>query len=146
VLVYVVVFTITAGTGLAGISITFVGPVHSVLTVTGISTAGLNSTAQFRITLAPAITPSGAVTVTAVGAGTEGRKITIKILRIRAKNTNLTTYFQSRVHEISLDQYYCSYNDLHESMTLKASDTALMELGRVEDEILTAQEYCPASE
>ena len=71
---YVVVFTITAGTGLAGINITF-GPVHSVLTVTGISTAGLNSTAQVRVTLVPAITSSGAVTVTALGAGTEGREI-----------------------------------------------------------------------
>ena len=65
-------FTITAGTGLAGINRTSAGPVHSVLTVTGTSTAGLNSTAQVRVTLAPAITPSGAVTVTAVGAGTEG--------------------------------------------------------------------------
>jgi hypothetical protein len=67
-------FTITAGTGLAGINITSAGPVHSVLTVTGTSTSGLNSTAQVRVILAPAITPTGAVTVTAVGAGTEGRQ------------------------------------------------------------------------
>ena len=73
-LTYVVVFTITAGTGLADLNITSAGPVHSVLTVTGTSTAGLNSTAQVRVTLAPAITPGGAVTVTSVGAGTEGRK------------------------------------------------------------------------
>ena len=58
---YVVVFTITAATGLAGINSTSAGPAHSVLTVTGTSTAGLNSTAQVRLTLAPAITTSGAV-------------------------------------------------------------------------------------
>jgi hypothetical protein len=66
---YVVMFTITAGIGLAGINITS-GPVHSVFTVTGTSTAGLNSTVQVRVILAPAITPSGAMIVTAVGAGT----------------------------------------------------------------------------
>ena len=34
---------------------------NTVLIVTGTSTAGLNSTAQVRLTLAPAITTSGAV-------------------------------------------------------------------------------------
>ena len=82
---YVVMFTITAGTGLAGINMT-PGPVHSVFTVTGTSTAGLNSTTQVRVTLDPAITLTGAVTVTAEGAGTEGRKyynknFVIKILQ-----------------------------------------------------------------
>ena len=67
-------FTITVGTLLAGINITSAGPVHSVFTVTGASTAGLNSTVQVRMTLAPAITLNGAVTVTAVGAGTGGEK------------------------------------------------------------------------
>ena len=76
---YVVMFTITAGTGLAGINMT-PGPVHIVFTVTGTSTAGVNSTVQVRVTLEPAITPTGAVTVTAVGAGTEERKNYNKIL------------------------------------------------------------------
>ena len=88
VLTYVVVFTITAGTGSVGINITSAGPVHSVLTVTGTSTAGLNSTVQVRVTLAPAITPSGAVIVTAVGAGTEGRENYKKILQMNMKNYN----------------------------------------------------------
>ena len=73
VLMYVAMFKITAGTGLAGINITS-GPVHTVFTITGRSTAGLNSTVQVRVTLEPAITFVGVVTVTAIGAGTEGRK------------------------------------------------------------------------
>ena len=80
VLVYVIMFTITAGTGLAGIKVTPPGPVHSVFTVIGTSTAGLNSTAQVRVTLDPAITLTGAVTVTAEGAGTDVRKNYNKIL------------------------------------------------------------------
>ena len=72
-------FTITEGTGLVGINVTSVGPVHSVFTVTGTSTAGLNSTVQVRVTLDPAITAGGAVTVTAAGAGTKGRQNTKKI-------------------------------------------------------------------
>ena len=72
-------FIITAATGSVGINITS-GPVHSVFTVTGISTAGLNFIAQVRVTLDPAITLSGAVTVTAIGAGTEGREDYKKIL------------------------------------------------------------------
>ena len=47
------------------------GPLHTVSTVTGTSTAGLNSTVQVRLGEDPAITvPTGGVTVTAVGAGT----------------------------------------------------------------------------
>ena len=43
--------------------------------------------------------------------------------------------------------YSTFYHDLHESVTLKGSDTDLMgELGRMVDEISTAHEYCPASE
>ena len=72
VLVYVVRFTITPGTELAGINITS-GPLHIVFTVTGTSTARLSSTVQVRLSdLDPAITPStGGVTVTVLGAGTE---------------------------------------------------------------------------
>jgi uncharacterized protein (UPF0333 family) len=83
---YVVIFIIIAGTWLAGINITSAGPVHSVLTVTETSTTGLNSTMQVRVTLEPAITPSGAVTVTAVGAGTEGRKTEILYMEVPKKN------------------------------------------------------------
>ena len=49
------------------------GPVHTVLTVTGTSTAGLNSTVQVRVTSDPTgwIGLIGSlVTVTEVGAGT----------------------------------------------------------------------------
>ena len=62
-----------AATELAGINMTS-GPLHSVVTVTGTSTAVLNSTVQVRLKGDPAITPVGAVTVTTLGAGTEGRK------------------------------------------------------------------------
>ena len=67
---YVVTFIITAGIGINLPS----GPVHSVFTVTGTSTAELNSTVQVRVTLEPAITPSGAMIITPVGAGTKGRR------------------------------------------------------------------------
>ena len=73
-LVYVVGFTITAGITLSGRNIVLSGPLHSVVTLTGTSTAGFNSTVQVRLEdLDPAIIiPAGGVTVTAVGAGTEG--------------------------------------------------------------------------
>ena len=49
------------------------GPFHTVLTVTGISTASLNSMVQVRVREEPVTTvPSGeAVRVTAEGGGTE---------------------------------------------------------------------------
>ena len=53
------------------------GPVHTVFTVTGTSTDGLNSTVQVRVTLADPIgrTANGLawslVTLTEVGAGTK---------------------------------------------------------------------------
>ena len=49
------------------------GPFHTVLTVTGISTASLNLMVQVRVREEPVTTvPSGeAVTVTAVGGGTK---------------------------------------------------------------------------
>ena len=49
------------------------GPLHTVFTVTGMSTASLNSVVQVRVRKEPVtIVPSGeAVTVTAVGGGTE---------------------------------------------------------------------------
>ena len=47
------------------------GPLHTVSTVTGTSTNGLNSTVQVRLGEDPAIIiPTGGVTVTAIGAGT----------------------------------------------------------------------------
>ena len=50
------------------------GAVHLVVTVTGISTAGLNSTVQVRLGEDPAImVPIGVVTITEVGAGTVGK-------------------------------------------------------------------------
>ena len=52
------------------------GPLHTVSTVTGTSTDGLNSTVQVRLGEDPAIiVPSGGVTVTAVGVGTEVRQV-----------------------------------------------------------------------
>ena len=52
------------------------GPVHTVFTVTGTSTAGLNSTVQFRVTLDPTgqmgLTGS-LVMVTDVGGRTRGQ-------------------------------------------------------------------------
>ena len=76
VLVYVVRFTITAGTGLVGKNIVPSGTFHLVVTVTGISTAGLNSTVQVRLGEDPAnMVPIGGVTVTEVGAGTVGKNI-----------------------------------------------------------------------
>ena len=87
VLVYVVVFTITADTSLSGRNIVRSGPLHSVVTVTGISTAGFNSIVQVRLEdLDPAIIiPAGGVTVTAVGAGTEGIITIIVVLKINSK-------------------------------------------------------------
>ena len=53
--------------------INFAGPVHTMFTVTGTSTAGLNSTVQVRLTLDPigrtGLTRS-LVTVTETGSGT----------------------------------------------------------------------------
>ena len=66
-----------------------------MFTVTGTSTAGFNSTIQFRITLEPAITPVGAVTVTAVGAGTEAERKDYKKDILKDLVYNLTAYFQS---------------------------------------------------
>ena len=54
------------------------GPLHTVSTVTGTSTDGLNSTVQVRLGEDPAIIiPTGGVrvTVTDVGAGTEERQV-----------------------------------------------------------------------
>ena len=54
------------------------GPLHTVSTVTGTSTDGLNSTVQVRLGEDPAIiVPTGRVTVTLDGPGTEVRKIII---------------------------------------------------------------------
>ena len=51
------------------------GPLHTVSTVTGTSTDGLNSTVQVRLGEDPAIVvPSGGVAVTVVGPGTEVRQ------------------------------------------------------------------------
>ena len=55
------------------------GPVHTVVTVTGTSTAGLNSTVQVKIGEDPDIIimePIGGVTVTVMGAGTEAQETT----------------------------------------------------------------------
>ena len=49
------------------------GPIHTVFTVTGMSTDGLNSTVQVRVRDAPTyIVLIGGLTVTAVGGGTDG--------------------------------------------------------------------------
>ena len=65
-----------AGTGLVGVNITPAGPVHSVFTVTGTSTAGLSSTVQVRVGEDPAmiISEGAGVTVTIEGAGAEGKR------------------------------------------------------------------------
>ena len=56
-----------------GVNDVISGPVHTVFTVTVTSTDGLNSTMQVRVMDAPAYTvPTGGLTVTAVGGGTEG--------------------------------------------------------------------------
>ena len=69
VLVYLVRFTTT---GSVGESVTPAGPVHSVVTVTGTSTAGLSTTVQVRVTSDPtAMVPLLMVTV---GVGTRGEE------------------------------------------------------------------------
>ena len=56
---------------LVGVTVVKAGPVHTVFTVTGTSTAGLNSTVQVRLGEDPAIIVStGGETSTVVGAGT----------------------------------------------------------------------------
>ena len=78
-MVYLVRLSITE---LVGVTVVIIsGPVHTVVTVTGIFTARLNSTVQVRLGEDPAImVPIGGGTITEVGAGTEGRKnIHIKI-------------------------------------------------------------------
>ena len=71
VLVYLVRFSILIG--VVGESVAPSGPVHTVLTVTGTSTAGLNSTVQVRVISDPTgrmgLTGS-LVTITEVGSGT----------------------------------------------------------------------------
>ena len=70
VLVYLVRFPIA---GVVGESVTPSGPVHTVFTITGTSTAGLNSTVQVRVTfdLTGRTGLTGLlVTLTEVGTGT----------------------------------------------------------------------------
>ena len=63
-------------TELVGVTVVISGEVHSVVTFTGTSTAGLNSTVQVRLGEDPAIMVLiGGGTITEVGAGTVGRKI-----------------------------------------------------------------------
>ena len=51
------------------------GPVHTVFTVTGTSTDGLNSTVQVRVTELPAVmTPDGLLVMLTVGVGTTETK------------------------------------------------------------------------
>ena len=69
VLVYVVLLPITDCAVL--VLINLAGPVHTVFTVTGISTAELNLTVQVRLGEDPANTGTmEGVTVTVIGAGT----------------------------------------------------------------------------
>ena len=57
---------------LVGVTVVKAGPVHTVVTVTGTSTAGLKSTVQVRLGEEPAIIiPTGAVTFTVNGSVTE---------------------------------------------------------------------------
>ena len=70
-MVYLVRLSITE---LVGVTVVPTGAVHSVVTVTGTSTAGLNSTVQVRLGEDPAIVVLiRGGTITAVGAGTVGR-------------------------------------------------------------------------
>ena len=56
---------------LVGVTVVKAGPVHTVFTATGTSTAGLNSTVQVRLGDDPAIIVFiGGETSTVVGAGT----------------------------------------------------------------------------
>ena len=74
VLVYLVWLTIT---GSVGESVTPSGPVHTVFTVTGTSTAGSKSTVQVRVTADPtAMVPLLMVTVE---VGTGGKYENMKI-------------------------------------------------------------------
>ena len=58
-------------TKLVGVIVVKAGPVHTVFTITGTFTAGLNSTVQVRLGEDPAIIVStDRVTITEVGAGT----------------------------------------------------------------------------
>ena len=61
-------------TELVVVTVVIAGEVHTVFTVTGISTAVLNSTVQVRLEVDPAIIIPRGVTLTVVGAGTEERK------------------------------------------------------------------------
>ena len=51
------------------------GPVHTVFTVTGTSTDGLNSTVQARVTELPAVMTDGLLMMLTVGAGTGKEKM-----------------------------------------------------------------------
>ena len=69
-------------TGVVGESVTLSGPVHTVFTVTGTSTAGLNSTVQVRVTSDPTgrMGLTGLlVTFTEVGAETAWRQEEMEI-------------------------------------------------------------------
>ena len=71
VLVYLVRLTLT---GLVGESVTPSGPVHTVFTVTGTSTDGLNSTVQVKITELPAVMAEGMLVMLTVRDGTGEEK------------------------------------------------------------------------
>ena len=91
-------------------TVVIAGEVHIVFTVTGIFTAVLNSTVQVRMEEDPAITLTGWVTVTTVGAGTERKMAAIYDLinAIIIDEQNLTNYF----HNATLLYYLSTYSGL----------------------------------
>ena len=87
--VYLVRVSITE---LVGVTVVISGEIHSVLIFTGTSTAGSNSTVQVRLGEDPAIIiPTGGVTVTSVGAGTE-ESIEWRLIKMYMTTTCRITY------------------------------------------------------
>ena len=80
VLMYLVELT---STGSVGERVTPAGPVHSVFTVTGTSTDGLNSTVQVRVTEPPGgMTPVGLLVILRIGVGTREEKCNVNELKV----------------------------------------------------------------
>ena len=111
VLVYVVMLPIT------GCAVTVVinpaGPVHTVFTVTGTSTAGSNSTVQVRVTLDP--TAMVLLLMVTVGVGTRGEYDNIHS-QSRAERLSLTLNIHSLIVSVCYIPSYCCSTCISPSM------------------------------
>ena len=75
------------------------GPVHTVFTVTGTSTDGLNSTVQVRVTSLPTVMiPGGLLVTLTVGVGTTQREYNAQHQYVRKPLESLKLTSQNNIH------------------------------------------------